>query len=180
MLWQPLSMQTIGRQRISRCSSSRGLLHCCGDCVVRRQLKAGYWHSRSTSGQAKAPALMSDFPFFANSHLLRRDQLTARWEDKIRKRAEGCLSVGTRSSIGAAEKTGVARSFLRLTTRDGFNFERLHRYEASLWRQTIQIILLLNSTSRCGEGSRARGPNSLRLGSLRSKCKRSLWPPFSF
>ena len=42
----------------------------------------------------------------------------------------------------------IARSFLRLANLDSGVFERLGRYEMSLWRQTVQIILLLNSINR--------------------------------
>jgi hypothetical protein len=42
-------------------------------------------------------------------------------------------------------RSEIAHSFLRLTTLDNGIFERLGRYELSLWRQTVQIILLLNS-----------------------------------
>ena len=41
----------------------------------------------------------------------------------------------------------IARSFLRLGGTDGRVFERLGRYEMNVWRQTVQTILLLNSTS---------------------------------
>ena len=39
----------------------------------------------------------------------------------------------------------IARSFLRLTSLDGQVFERLGRYETTLWRQTAQILLLLSA-----------------------------------
>jgi hypothetical protein len=39
----------------------------------------------------------------------------------------------------------IARSYLRLANHDNGAFERLGRYEMNLWRQTVQIILLLNS-----------------------------------
>ena len=39
-----------------------------------------------------------------------------------------------------------SRSFLRLTNLDSQVFERLGRYGANLWRQTIQTLLLLIST----------------------------------
>src|SRR5262249_36511197 len=47
---------------------------------------------------------------------------------------------------GELDNTNIARSFLRLTDLDSRIFERLGRYETSLWRQTMQILLLLNST----------------------------------
>jgi hypothetical protein len=51
-----------------------------------------------------------------------------------------------RSDKGETHHTNIARSFLRLTDLDSRVFERLGRYETSLWRQTIQILLLLSST----------------------------------
>ena len=47
---------------------------------------------------------------------------------------------------GELDNTNIARSFLRLTDLDSRIFERLGRYETSLWRQTMQILLLLSST----------------------------------
>jgi hypothetical protein len=41
--------------------------------------------------------------------------------------------------------TNIARSFLRVTTLDTQVFERLGRYETTLWRQTAQILLLLSA-----------------------------------
>jgi hypothetical protein len=51
-----------------------------------------------------------------------------------------------RSDKGEPDHSNIARSFLRLTDLDSHVFERLGRYETSLWRQTIQILLLLSST----------------------------------
>ena len=50
-----------------------------------------------------------------------------------------------RSDKAETVHTNIARSFLRLTDLDSRVFERLGRYETSLWRQTIQILLLLLS-----------------------------------
>jgi len=41
--------------------------------------------------------------------------------------------------------TNIARSFLGLANLDNQVFERLDRYETSLWRQTAQILLLLSA-----------------------------------
>jgi ribosomal protein S19E (S16A) len=43
------------------------------------------------------------------------------------------------------DQTNIARSFLQLASLENRVFERLGRYEASLWRQTAQILLLLSS-----------------------------------
>jgi hypothetical protein len=73
----------------------------------------------------------------------------------------------------------IARSFLRLASTDGNGFERLGRYEMSLWRQTLQIILLLNSINR---GANNEGTNFndrfLRLKNMSRRSRRILWPPF--
>jgi hypothetical protein len=51
------------------------------------------------------------------------------------------------NSVGATSQThtNIARSFLRLKNLDNQVFERLGRYETSLWRQTAQILLLLSA-----------------------------------
>jgi hypothetical protein len=90
--------------------------------------------------------------------------------------AQSCPPVDSQKSVrGSAKNRCVARSYLRLATKDGQAFERLNRYETGLWRQTIQIILLLNSTNRHGEDSTAQRPGFLRMESLRGK---RMWPPF--
>jgi hypothetical protein len=95
--------------------------------------------------------------------------------------AESHLPVRSQAPVGsAAENRGIARAYLRLATNYGQAFEQLRRYETSLWRQTVQIVLLLNATNRRGEDSAARGPSFLRLESLRSKRTGSMWPPFGF
>lgn len=75
--------------------------------------------------------------------------------------------------------TCIARSFLRLVSTDGMGFERLGRYEMSLWRQTLQIILLLNSINRGAndEGS-DYSDRYLRLKNMSRRSRRVLWPPF--
>jgi hypothetical protein len=60
---------------------------------------------------------------------------------------------GSKEDIGidsiAAETnqthTIIARSYLRLTNLDNQVFERLVRYETTLWRQTAQILQLLSA-----------------------------------
>jgi len=51
------------------------------------------------------------------------------------------------NSVGATNQThtNIARSFLQLTDLDNRVFERLSRYEMTLWRQTAQILLLLSA-----------------------------------
>ena len=78
------------------------------------------------------------------------------------------------------ENGGVARSFLRLASKNANAFEHLRRYEMSLWRQTVQIVLLLNATNRRERGRVTHGPKELRLKSLRTKNEGTLWPPLTF
>jgi hypothetical protein len=73
----------------------------------------------------------------------------------------------------------IARSFLRLASSEGHGFERLGHYEMSLWRQTLQIILLLNSINRdtTDEGTDFNN-RYLRLKNMPRRSRRVLWPPF--
>jgi hypothetical protein len=88
------------------------------------------------------------------------------------------------SQAGHAVKPGVthtciARSFLRLASTDGKGFERLGRYEMSLWRQTLQIMLLLNSINRCAnDDGTDYNDRYLRLKNISRRSRRVLWPPF--
>jgi len=72
----------------------------------------------------------------------------------------------------------VARSFSRLASTDGKGFERLGRYEMSLWRQTLQIVLLLNSINRgANDDGTEHNDRYLRLKNIR-RPRRVLWPSF--
>jgi hypothetical protein len=51
--------------------------------------------------------------------------------------------VGSSDFANRARK--MAYSFLRLSSHDSQIFERLSRYEAALWRQTVQTLLVLQS-----------------------------------
>jgi hypothetical protein len=67
--------------------------------------------------------------------------------EKPMRKQGGKEDIGT-DSIGAETNqpnTIIARSFLRLTNIDNQIFERLSRYEMTLWRQTAQILLLLSA-----------------------------------
>jgi hypothetical protein len=62
--------------------------------------------------------------------------------------ASGDIRMDSIRSVGAETNqtnTNIARSFLQLTSLDNQVFERLGRYETNLWRQTAQILLLLNA-----------------------------------
>ena len=76
-------------------------------------------------------------------------------------------------------KLQLARSFLRVAVVDGAVFERFSRYEASLWRQTVEIILLLNSISLGDREPHGRfSEKHLRLKGSRM-FRRVSWPPFA-
>ena len=58
------------------------------------------------------------------------------------------ISAGSNESIESKNNSdAIARAFSRLGHLEGKVFERLCRYETSVWRQTLQTILLLNSIS---------------------------------
>jgi hypothetical protein len=72
--------------------------------------------------------------------------------------------------------TNIARSFLQLTNLDNQVFERLGRYETTLWRQTAQILLLLSAIEfRAKERLPDERPC---FGRVRRKHGR--YPPFDF
>jgi hypothetical protein len=72
-------------------------------------------------------------------------------------------------------KCDIVRSFMRI---DGDVFERLGRYETRLWRQTAQIILLLNSINRDSKEGFGTDEKYFRLRSSMATHRRALWPPF--
>lgn len=61
----------------------------------------------------------------------------------------------------------LAQSFLRLANSDDGAFDRLGRYEISLWRQAAQTIVLLNSYKWRAEDSRRRP--RCRFGAVRQR-----------
>ena len=71
--------------------------------------------------------------------------------------------------------TDIAQSFLQILRLDGGVFERLGRYEASLWRQTVQIILVLNTINNVAPNDSHR---HLRF-KLSMTRRRNRWPPFT-
>lgn len=75
-------------------------------------------------------------------------------------------------SNGGPDATGpaqseLARAFMRLAKVDSGVFERLGRYETSLWRQTAQTIILLNSFKQTAKYS--RHSTTYRIGSMRQR-----------
>jgi hypothetical protein len=76
-------------------------------------------------------------------------------------------------------RSDIARSFLRLANLDNGVFERLGRYEMSLWRQTVQIMLLLNSINRAAKDEYADcDAKYLHLKNSPREWRRLRWPPF--
>jgi hypothetical protein len=100
------------------------------------------------------------------------------FEKSMSKQQEEKDDIGV-DSIGAETNqthTNIARSFLRLTTLDNQVFERLGRYETTLWRQTAQTLLLLSSIEY---RSKDRFPDERPcFGRVRRKHGR--YPPFDF
>ena len=73
----------------------------------------------------------------------------------------------------------IARSFLRLNSLGGTAFDCVGRYEKSLWRQTIQIIILLNAIN--GDSNGVLSGWHTRSRTEMSKPARQIrWPPFAF
>src|SRR4030095_137201 len=82
-------------------------------------------------------------------------------------------SNGARTNQSTAN---IARSFLRLTNLDNQVFDRLGRYETTLWRPTAQILLLLSAIEfRAKDHFADERPH---FASVRRKHGR--YPPFDF
>jgi hypothetical protein len=80
------------------------------------------------------------------------------------------------SEVSSTSSSTIGRTFLRFAAADGQTFERLNRYETSLWRQTLQTVVLLNSINRDVDDG---GPRNYRdQRKLRRRSHRLLWPPF--
>jgi uncharacterized membrane protein len=76
-------------------------------------------------------------------------------------------------------RSDIARSFIQLVTLDSGVFERLGRYEMGLWRQTVQIILLLDSINRAASDQYADcDDKSFHLRNVPRRQRRIFWPPF--
>ena len=89
---------------------------------------------------------------------------------------EGIRVDSVQSDKGETDHTNIARSFLRLTNLDSRVFERLGRYETNLWRQTIQILLLLSSTEFRAKDNFADERPQIR----RVRRRKGRYPPFGF
>ena len=106
---------------------------------------------------------------------LRREFESPRHEQHKTKEEEIGVNA-IRSDKGETDHTNIARSFLRLTDLDSRVFERLGRYETSLWRQTIQILLLLSSTEFRSKDNFADERPQFR----RVRRRNGRYPPFGF
>jgi hypothetical protein len=62
---------------------------------------------------------------------------------------------------------------MRASRCDGNVFEQLGRYETRLWRQAVQLILVLNATNVDSN----RGKH-LHLRKIGFRPGRTVWPPF--
>jgi hypothetical protein len=71
-------------------------------------------------------------------------EFTNQTQNAVARDADDRLSCGD-PPLSARELT---YGFLRLGNLDGGAFERLGRYNAALWKQTVQTLLLLGSTQR--------------------------------
>jgi hypothetical protein len=99
--------------------------------------------------------------------------------DKLPVDLSGTQTDGDEAIAQRALKSGLAHSFMRSSRLDGDVFERLGRYETRLWRQAVQITLLLNAINRgAGEYAACDG-TYLQLRNVAAKRRRVLWPPFS-
>src|SRR5262249_36237489 len=100
-------------------------------------------------------------------------------ESPMHERRETKEEIGVnsiRSDKGETDHSNIARSFLRLTNLDSRIFDRLGRYETSLWRQTAQILLLLSSIEfRVKDKFTDERPHFTRV-----RRKRGRYPPFGF
>jgi hypothetical protein len=79
---------------------------------------------------------------------------------------------------GRTLKSDIAHSFIRGACLDNDVFERLGRHETRLWRQLVQIILLLNSINRGSKTYADCDDKYFRPGNGEAKHRRALWPPF--
>jgi hypothetical protein len=72
----------------------------------------------------------------------------------------------------------IAQSFMRISRLDGNPFERLGRYEARLWRQTLQTILLLNSLNTNSNENTDSARNFSNFSRSVERRRHIHWPPF--
>jgi hypothetical protein len=78
----------------------------------------------------------------AESALKTKNDLEKNWNDEYSVRVAGGES-DFRSDTDAIAFRDLTYSFQRLTNLDNGAFDRLGRYEASLWRQVVQVLFIL-------------------------------------
>ena len=72
----------------------------------------------------------------------------------------------------------LAKAFARTSRLESDVFERLGRYDTRLWRQAVQIILLLNSINRDLNEYVGCDEKYFHVRNLMTRRRRALWPPF--
>jgi hypothetical protein len=68
-------------------------------------------------------------------------------EDELRDTRRSYSQTPPAAQPTSRLRPGLTQSFLRLASASNFAFDRLSRYESSLWRQADQIITVLESLS---------------------------------
>jgi hypothetical protein len=69
-----------------------------------------------------------------------------------------CRTEQRAPSLAEQRAESKARAFLRLCNLNGEAFDRLGRYETSLWRQAVQTLFLLENTANSFRGSFLKQP----------------------
>lgn len=69
-----------------------------------------------------------------------------------------CRTEQMAPSLAQQRAESKARAFLRLCNVNGEAFDRLGRYETSLWRQAVQTLFLLENTANSFRGSFLKQP----------------------
>jgi hypothetical protein len=117
-----------------------------------------------------------ELPFYAHISTLVPKAHTN--SDQGRAEPNGIEEDTNESSAMQKLKHNTARSFTQISRIESDVFERLGRYEMRLWRQAVQVILLLNSINHGSENLAFGGDKYFRLGNAAAKRQRTLWPPF--
>jgi hypothetical protein len=78
---------------------------------------------------------------------MHRDAISSNDDMRLNANDTCCLDTGSRSDT-PDQSDDVTRSFIRLTNLPTYPLDRLSRYEASLWRQTCQILFTLRCLNR--------------------------------
>jgi hypothetical protein len=76
-----------------------------------------------------------------------RDAISSNDDTRLNANDTCCLDTGSRFKT-PDQSDDVTHSFIRLTNLPTYPLDRLTRYEASLWRQTCQILFTLRCLNR--------------------------------